>query len=166
MQWHDAKLAGVLVESTRDPAVPGGYTVVIGMGMNLRDADTLSQALGRSIADWTCVAEQAGCAPVGAADIVCTVATAWRQAVQALESGGFAPFRGRFDAVDALAGRVVNVMDHGAVLFSGTAQGLDDQGRLTLQTAQGCVPVSVGEISIRPQAATDMSHPQSGQGRA
>ncbi|HET8701267.1 MAG TPA: hypothetical protein VFL97_06330, partial [Nitrococcus sp.] len=135
-----------------DPATPGGYTVVVGMGMNLRDADTLSQALGRSIADWTCVAEQAGGPPAGAADIVCAVATAWRQAVRELESGGFAPLRARFDAVDALAGRAVNVVDQGAVLFGGTAQGLDEHGRLLLQTPQGQVPVSVGEISIRPQA--------------
>jgi len=153
VQWHDAKLAGVLVESTRDPAVPGGYTVVIGMGVNLRDADTLSRHLDRAVADWTCVVEQAGCRPVSAADIVCAAATAWRQAVHDLEAGGFAPFRARFDAVDALAGRTVNVIDQGAVLFSGAAQGLDDQGRLIVRAPQGLVPVSVGEISVRPQAA-------------
>jgi len=151
VQWHDAKLAGVLVESTRDPHVPGGYTVVIGMGLNLRDADTLSQALGRAVADWSCVIEQSGSRPVGAADIVCAVAAAWREAVRELESSGFGAFGRRFDAVDALAGRAVNVVDQGTVLFSGTARGLDDQGRLQLQTAQGLVPVSVGEVSIRPQ---------------
>ena len=154
VQWHDAKLAGVLVESTRDPAVPGGHTVIIGMGVNLRDADTLSQALGRSVADWTCVVEQAGSAPASAADIVCAVATAWRDAVRELEADGFAPFQRRYAAVDALAGRAVNVIDQGAVLFSGTARGLDEQGRLYVQTADARVPVSVGEISIRPAAAS------------
>ncbi|MBO1111448.1 biotin--[acetyl-CoA-carboxylase] ligase [Bordetella petrii] len=153
VQWHDAKLAGVLVESTRDPAVPGGYTVVIGMGVNLRDADTLSQALGRSVADWTCVVEQSGSAPASAADIVCAAANAWRDAVRQLETQGFASFRPRFDAVDALAGRAVNVVDQGAVLFSGTAQGLDDQGRLYVHTGAERIPVSVGEISIRPAGA-------------
>ncbi|CAP45161.1 biotin--[acetyl-CoA-carboxylase] ligase [Bordetella petrii] len=152
VQWHDAKLAGVLVESARDPAVPGGYIVVIGMGVNLRDADTLSRALDRAVADWTCVVEQAGCAPVSAADIVCAAATAWRDAVRDLEAHGFAPFRARFHAVDALAGRAVNVVDQGAVLFSGTANGLDEQGRLLVQTGGGLTPVSVGEISIRPAA--------------
>ncbi|HYG44909.1 MAG TPA: biotin--[acetyl-CoA-carboxylase] ligase [Bordetella sp.] len=159
VQWHDAKLAGVLVESTRDPDVPGGYTVVIGMGVNLRDAATLSQSLGRSVADWTSVVEQAGSAPVSAADIVCATATAWREAVRELESAGFVPFRARFDAVDALAGRAVNVIDQGAVLFSGTAQGLDDQGRLYVQTARERVPVSVGEVSIRPAAGLSGGQP-------
>ena len=48
----DAKLAGVLVETTRNPGgADAGYTVVIGMGVNLIDADALSLALGRDVAD-------------------------------------------------------------------------------------------------------------------
>jgi len=153
IQWHDAKLAGVLVETTRDPAVPGGYSVVIGMGVNLRDADTLSQALGRSVADWTLVADQAGGAPAAAADIVSTVARAWQAAVREFETGGFAAFQRRYDAVDALKGREVNVIDQGAVVFSGTADGLDEHGRLYIRTARERLPVSVGEVSIRATTA-------------
>ncbi len=53
VQWGEAKLAGVLVETTRNPAGGrGGHTVVIGMGMNLRDGDALSHALKRQVADW------------------------------------------------------------------------------------------------------------------
>lgn len=64
VQWHDAKLAGVLVETTRNPGSrETGYTVVIGMGVNLVDADALSQALGRQVADWTCVTGHAPATP-------------------------------------------------------------------------------------------------------
>lgn len=153
VQWHDAKLAGVLVETVRNPGGrESGYTAVIGMGLNLRDADALSQTLNRQIADWACVTEQSGILPLLAADLVCAVATAWQDAVQALQTQGFRAFTERFNHLDALAGRPVNVLDQGTVLFSGTACGVDAQGRLLLQTPDGTRPVSVGEISIRPQA--------------
>ncbi|WP_312430828.1 biotin--[acetyl-CoA-carboxylase] ligase [Achromobacter sp.] len=150
IQWHDAKLAGILVETTRNPGGRDtGYTVVIGMGVNLADAAELSRALDREIADWTQV--QAGAANA-AADLICASAAAWHEAVRTLERDGFGAFRQRFDQVDALAGRKVNVLDKGAILLSGTACGVDEQGRLLVQTPEGATPISVGEISIRRQA--------------
>lgn len=153
IQWHDAKLAGVLVETTRNPGGrETGYTVVIGMGVNLVDADALSQALGRQVADWTGVTRHAPGHAATAADLVCAAANAWHEAVRALERDGFAAFSQRFDQVDALAGRAINVLDKGDVILSGTACGVDGQGRLLVQTPQGAMPISVGEISIRRQA--------------
>lgn len=157
LQWHDAKLAGILVESTRNPALPDTYTIVIGMGVNLTGADRLSEALGRSIADWSTIVHETGCAAATVADIVCACVHGWRQAILELESGGFEPFRLRFRAMDALAGRAINVIDQGNVLFSGIARDLDEHGRLTVQTDQGLVPVAVGEISIRTRAAEQSS---------
>lgn len=153
IQWHDAKLAGVLVETTRNPGGrETGYTVVIGMGVNLVDADALSQALGRQVADWTGVTRHAPGHAATAADLVCAAANAWHEAVRALERDGFAAFSQRFDQVDALAGRAINALDKGDVILSGTACGVDGQGRLLVQTPQGAMPISVGEISIRRQA--------------
>ena len=153
VQWGDAKLAGVLVETTRNPGgADAGYTVVIGMGVNLIDADALSLALGRDVADWTRVAAQSDARPSTPVDLVCASAMAWHDAVRTLEREGFGAFAQRYADVDALAGRPVNVLDKGAVLMSGTARGVDAQGRLLLRTEAGDTPVSVGEISIRPQA--------------
>lgn len=152
VQWHDAKLAGVLVETTRNPGGrDAGYTVVIGMGVNLRDAEQLTQTLGREVADWQQVEGHAG-RTATAADLVSASATAWHDAVQTLEREGFAAFRQRFDQVDALAGRQVNVLDKGDILLSGPACGVDEHGRLLVQTPDGATPISVGEISIRRQA--------------
>ncbi|WP_313371187.1 biotin--[acetyl-CoA-carboxylase] ligase [Achromobacter animicus] len=152
IQWHDAKLAGILVETTRNPGGRDtGYTVVIGMGVNLADASELSLALGREIADWTQV--QAGAERAAlAADLICASAAAWHEAVRTLERDGFGALQQRFGQVDALAGRKVNVLDKGAILLSGTACGVDEQGRLLVQTPEGATPISVGEISIRRQA--------------
>lgn len=146
VQWGDAKLAGVLVETTRnlgDRAT--GHTVVIGMGMNLRDGDALSQALERSVADWS----MTGC---GAAlsDVICAVAMAWREALIQVERDGFASFVGRFRRLDALEGRDIQVLDKGSVLHRGLGCGVDAQGRLRIRTWEGEQPISVGEISVRP----------------
>jgi BirA family biotin operon repressor/biotin-[acetyl-CoA-carboxylase] ligase len=152
VQWHDAKLAGVLVETTRNPGGrEAGYTVVIGMGINLTDAGELSRALGREVADWTQVQAESD-RLASAADLVCASATAWLEAVQTLEREGFAAFRQRFNQVDALAGRPVNVLEKGDILLSGTACGVDEHGRLLVQTPEGATPISIGEISIRRQA--------------
>lgn len=152
VQWHDAKLAGVLVETTRNPGGrEAGYTVVIGMGVNLTDAAELSRSLGRDVADWQQVQAQSD-RQTTAADLICASATAWHDAVQTLEREGFAAFQHRFDQVDALAGRLVNVLEKGDILLSGPACGVDEHGRLLVQTPEGTTPISVGEISIRRQA--------------
>lgn len=146
VQWGNGKLAGVLVETTRNPGAPAaGHTVVIGMGMNLLDGAALSQALGREVADWA----SSGC---GAAlsDVVAEVALAWRAALAQVESEGFAAFVGRFRRLDALEGRDIKVLDRGNVLHQGLGCGVDAQGRLCVRTWEGEVPVSVGEISVRP----------------
>jgi BirA family biotin operon repressor/biotin-[acetyl-CoA-carboxylase] ligase len=149
IQWYDAKLAGVLVESTRNLGVEGGYTVVIGIGLNLYDAPALSHALGRPVADWRSVTEQTEGPACSISALVCATATAWYQALNELQENGFAAFTSRFEQVDALAGRRVHVVDQGAVLMSGIAGGIDTQGRLLLHTSAGTTPVCVGEISIR-----------------
>ncbi|XHK77863.1 biotin--[acetyl-CoA-carboxylase] ligase [Bordetella pertussis] len=151
VQWHDAKLAGVLVESARNPAGTG-HAVVIGMGLNLHGGDALSQALQRSVADWNDVAGPGEKGPDAAADLVAAVARAWQDAAHTLQQEGFGAFGARFARVDALAGRPVNVIDRGEILYTGAASGVDDHGRLLVQAADGMRPVSVGEISIRPQA--------------
>jgi BirA family biotin operon repressor/biotin-[acetyl-CoA-carboxylase] ligase len=146
VQWGDAKLAGVLVETTRNlGARPASHTVVIGMGLNLRDADVLSRELDRDIADWTTT----GCG-MALSDVVREVALAWRDALMDVERGGFAAFVERFRRLDALAGRDIRVLDRGAVVHRGVGCGADAQGRLLVRTEAGEVPVSVGEISVRP----------------
>ncbi|WP_232338202.1 biotin--[acetyl-CoA-carboxylase] ligase [Bordetella flabilis] len=145
VQWGDAKLAGILVETTRNLAArPASHTVVIGMGMNLCDADRLSSELGRDIADWTatrCLAPMS--------DIVHAVALAWQAALDEVARNGFEAFVERFRRLDALAGRHIRVLDRGAVLHHGIAAGADAHGRLLIRTDAGDIPVSVGEISVR-----------------
>ncbi|WP_033366097.1 biotin--[acetyl-CoA-carboxylase] ligase [Bordetella sp. FB-8] len=149
LQWGQAKLAGLLVESLRNPGGPGaGHTVVVGIGINLRDAQALSQALERPIADW---GQTGAPAAVGVAEIVRALANGFHQAVLDVQREGFGAFARRYARVDALAGQPVNVIDQGKIVQQGIAQGLDAHGRLLLRTAEGAIqPIIVGEVSIRP----------------
>jgi BirA family biotin operon repressor/biotin-[acetyl-CoA-carboxylase] ligase len=146
VQWGAAKLAGVLVETTRNlEDRAAGHTVVIGMGVNLRDSEALSRALEREVADWTAT----GC-EVAMSDVVCEVVLAWRNALAEVEREGFAAFVGRFRRLDALEGQDIQVLDRGTVLHRGLGCGVDAQGRLRVRTIDGELPISVGEISVRP----------------
>ncbi|VCU68015.1 Bifunctional ligase/repressor BirA [Pigmentiphaga humi] len=156
LYWHGAKLAGILVETT---ALPAGQRsrgaslgLILGMGINLRGADALSDDLGREVADW----EQTG----GAADasrLAAEVAHAWHAALDLYAAGGFDPFLTRFARWDALYGQAVRVLDDGQLRLEGIARGVDATGRLQVDTRQGRTAIMVGDVSVRPAQAA--AHP-------
>jgi len=143
LQWDQAKLAGILIESVKRP---GSHSpvIVVGIGLNLKEACALSDALGRPIADWSQIAD------IAPAQIVASIALAWSRAIAEYASGGYAAFTTRFDRVDALAGHQVDVTDQGQILQTGKASGTDASGRLLLQTDRGMSAIMVGDVSIRP----------------
>jgi len=145
LQWNTAKLAGILVESVAVPE-PGLTGVVLGMGINLRGADSLSRMLGREIADWA----QTGSA-AGPARLASEVARAWRAAAEQYAAEGFAPFRERFARWDALYGQPVCIINDGRTLFEGTARGVEAGGMLQVEEDTGRLrTVTVGDVSVRP----------------
>ena len=143
LQWHGAKLAGLLIETAPSS------TVLVGMGLNLRGAASLSEQLGREIADFGQI-EHACKRSIHPAHLVAHVAQAWQHALHDYATNGYTAFTHSFDIVDALAGQSVQVMDQGNILHQGIAQGTDSLGRLCVMTATGLVPVLVGDVSIRP----------------
>lgn len=150
--FDQAKLAGILIESTRSGTaqVPDHHLIIIGMGLNLLDARALSQSLDRNVADWSGIAAlDAQAAQAGAAQLVACAAQAWYQALNEASAQGLAGLPERYAEVDALAGQHVDVIDDGHLKHTGVACGIDAQGRLLVRNAQGTQPVSVGEISVR-----------------
>ena len=149
--WDHAKLAGILVESVNRPGSQSPV-IVVGIGLNLKEALGLSEALGRPIADWSQIAD---IVPV---QIVASIALAWSRAITEYASGGYAAFSTRFDHIDALAGRQVDVTDQGQILQTGLARGTDTSGRLLLETNQGISAIMVGDVSIRHSGQHSASH--------
>ncbi|WP_368643713.1 biotin--[acetyl-CoA-carboxylase] ligase [Castellaniella ginsengisoli] len=152
--WDQAKLAGVLIESTRSGTAQAAdhHLIIIGMGLNLDDARALSQSLDRRIADWAEIAaSDSSAARIGAADLAACAARAWYDALNDATARGFADLPARYAEVDALTGCMLDVLDDGHLRHTGAACGIDTDGRLLLRNADGVQAISVGEISVRLQ---------------
>lgn len=154
LHWKFSKLAGILVEVTRSGAVRQSmdhHVVIIGIGVNLQDARALSTSLNRSIADWSEIVtcdEHARLVQVP--DMVARVAQAWTEALARVVRVGLNDFPERYAQVDHLLGQHVHVLDGASILHSGIACGVNEHGQLLVKTPQAVVPVSVGEVSVRP----------------
>ena len=152
VQWGQAKLAGLLIETASTKARTSYPMVVIGMGLNLSGAQALSAHLERPIADLSQLLSGTFTSEhPEPATIVADVARAWQRALHDYALNGYSAFEQRFKDVDALAGQVVQVIDQGTILHEGVAQGTDRQGRLCVRTQTGMIPVLVGDVSIRPK---------------
>ncbi len=135
---NDRKLAGVLIETA---SFGDSRYAIIGVGINVlpRGAHGMS----------TSPAWLGECIPgVDAPATLLRVALPLGKAVLAFADTGFAPFRERFAALDALAGRGVALTDGS----EGVAQGVDARGALLVHTSQGAKAINSSEISVRPTA--------------
>lgn len=152
--WKGGKLAGILVESTRAGTARQSadhYVAIMGIGINLHDARALSQSLNRQVSDWAQISAcdtQAARTPLYA--VVAAIAQAWFDAMNTLISDGFGTFPDRHAAVDALAGRHVNILDEGRILNAGIVCGINQLGQLRLRTPEGETAITVGDVSVRP----------------
>lgn len=129
------KLGGILVETAN---WGDQRYVVIGVGLNVTLPEQDLSAAATSL--------QALWPGVDAAWALQTVAGPLIQAVLDFEREGFAPFRARFAARDALLGRVVKLSDG----TEGTACGVGAHGALSVQTDNGLQDISSLEVSVRP----------------
>lgn len=154
--WQGAKLAGILVETTKastSPASTDHHVVIIGIGLNLGNAAELSQHLHRPIADWGMLAaESERAARASCTDIVSNLAQSYYLSLNHVTAKGFADLPERYRKVDHLLGQHVHIIHNEQVLHTGIAQGINEAGYLLLRHPSGDeLAVSVGEVSVRPQ---------------
>ncbi|GAB4466495.1 MAG: biotin--[acetyl-CoA-carboxylase] ligase [Burkholderiaceae bacterium] len=144
------KLAGILTELAVDPR--GARTLVVGIGVNLWFDEATVAAIGRAVATLDECLPRAHLAQSREAWIA-RLARATLAAVPVFVADGFAPFKARFNRLFAYTGQPVDLVEHGAVVAQGVAQGVDADGHLMLATAAGPRAFGVGELSLRPRAA-------------
>jgi len=139
-----AKLAGILVETQSAPG--GGTWTVIGIGLNLLMPDDMEARLGRSAAGlpWLARMER----DVLMAALLDGLAAALRE----FAARGFAAFATRWNLRHAWQGETVVLLDDGVVRHEGRAAGVDDSGRLLLDTVEGRITVMAGDVSLRVKA--------------
>jgi len=139
------KLAGILIETQ---AAPGGGTwAVIGIGLNLLMPDELEARIGRPVASLPWLAQMDR--DVLLAALLDGLALNLRE----FERAGFTAFCARWNLRHAWQGERVSVIDGGAVLQEGVAAGVDEAGRLLLDSAAGRVAVLAGDVSLRVKEA-------------
>lgn len=162
MKWPNdilfdgAKLSGLLAEVVK-PTVgrfsAHHHVIVVGMGLNLFYAKTLSESLQRPVADWTSVLsslkDRENKAAERVSSMVALIANAWHQAILQYQQHGFESFMARHAAVDALTGQEVDVINGSELMYSGLAQGVDKNACLQVMTEDGLKKVIYGDISIR-----------------
>jgi BirA family biotin operon repressor/biotin-[acetyl-CoA-carboxylase] ligase len=136
-----AKLAGILIET--QGAGAGGTWAVIGIGLNLLMADALEARIGRPVAaaPWLARMER-NTLLASLLDGLCAALTEF-------EAAGFGAFSARWNRLHAWGGLEVAVIDNGTTLHAGRAAGVDDGGRLLLDTDAGRIAVLAGDVSLR-----------------
>jgi len=133
---HGRKLGGILIETASMGTL---RYAVIGIGINI--APRAAEGL-RTPPAWL----QELLPETDATQAFGLIAPAVVKAVLDFADHGMEPLRGAYQARDALYGREVVCSDG----LSGIARGIDAQGALLLETAQGLQKISSAEVSVRP----------------
>lgn len=148
------KLAGILIETRNETAdgkqtaAPGGGVwAVIGIGLNLVMPDEAEAQLGRSIASLPWLAR------MDRNELMATLLDGLAGALREFERAGFGAFAARWNLRHAWQGETVTILDRGAVLHEGAAAGVDDAGRLLLDTLEGRIAIMAGDVSLRVKGA-------------
>lgn len=143
-----AKLAGILIETQGAAGAEGRATwTIIGIGLNLVMPAQLEAQIGREVAAAPWLAR------MDRNRLVAVLLDALAAALTEFDRDGFAAFSARWNLLHAWAGLPVALLDNGALLQQGVAAGVDDSGRLLLDTAQGRVAVAAGDVSLRLDGA-------------
>jgi BirA family biotin operon repressor/biotin-[acetyl-CoA-carboxylase] ligase len=156
VEKNDRKLAGILIETC---AIHSSISnnqryVVIGVGINLTQPtshQTVAQPLLRTPAAWL----QEFLPETSAPDTLQRIAYNLVQTILTFADHGFTPFQARFNQLDVLKNRQINVENgqQNATVqtkLTGLAQGVNSKGELLLQTAHGIQTINSSEVSIRP----------------
>ena len=141
-----AKLAGILLETAGVPTLLQPQTwAVIGVGINICEAPVNGAPALLPIG-------AAPAATLTAMDrnlLLARLLDAFCTTLDTFGRSGLAPFVARWNALHAHAGRMVNILERGAVVQSGRALGIDAMGRLLLESGSGMVAVLAGDVSLR-----------------
>lgn len=138
------KLAGILIETQSAPG--GGTWTVIGIGLNLLMPDAMEAQLGRSAAGMPWLARMDRDA------LMAALLDGLADCLREFTARGFAAFSARWNLRHAWQGETVVLLDGGVVRHEGRAAGVDDSGRLLLDTAEGRITVMAGDVSLRVKA--------------
>lgn len=140
-----AKLGGILIELSSSAS---GTAAVIGIGLNLQpplevQPDQPAAGIAATMAD-------------GLPERHVLFAAVLRHLVLSLDlfaAQGFAPLRSAWEQANAFADRSVRLIEESGPDLVGRCRGVDDDGALRVETADGIRRWLAGDVSLRPLAA-------------
>jgi BirA family biotin operon repressor/biotin-[acetyl-CoA-carboxylase] ligase len=139
------KLAGILIEtmSAKNPSHEETWAV-IGIGLNIATPEHLAARIGRPVADVAALQPDRNV-------LLAALLNGLSEALVLFEQQGFTAFMARWNRLHAYAGQAVVILDRGRILHEGIAAGVDQSGRLLLDSAAGRIAVMAGDVSLRVQ---------------
>ncbi len=141
--YQGSKVGGILLEMTGDAA--GLCQVVVGIGINVAMPSAAAAEIDQA---WTDLATiKSGERPSRNA-LLAALLSELLPLLERFESGGFAPWRQAWMALDAYADQPVVIVSADKRL-AGIARGVDERGALQLETTLGVQAIYGGEVSLR-----------------
>lgn len=140
--YDEAKLGGILLEMTGDPA--GRCQVVLGVGINHLISNWAAAQIDQA---WTRVEDIVP--GVGRNALAASVVAELLKMLRLFSVSGFAAFREEWQSLDCYRDRSV-VIKTGAEDIPGIARGVDMSGGIRLETRSGIMVYKGGELSLRP----------------
>jgi len=134
------KLGGCLIDLQGTADGPCRAIVGVGINLSLPDSSPIDQP-------WTDL-HRAGFS-IDRSRLAADLINGLVEAAKCFDRFGFDRFADRWQALDALAGRSVDIDDPRGPTLAGRALGVDQQGRLLLETAAGRQAISCGQARVR-----------------
>ncbi|MCS6193863.1 bifunctional biotin--[acetyl-CoA-carboxylase] ligase/biotin operon repressor BirA [Shewanella baltica] len=135
------KLAGILIEMSGQ--ADSQCQLIIGVGVNM----AMSEAQGKCIDQpWSDLSELVDMPDKTA--LVIELQKQLKRDIQLFEREGLAAFKARWQAADLFYGREIRLI-MGDTSVEGICRGVDEQGAVLLETADGVQAFIGGEISLR-----------------
>lgn len=151
---NNAKLGGILIEGGQSsPSSP--TWMVIGLGLNLRNAALLEKSLEGQSSFGVAALDQLTPhqAPAPDAEFV------WLKLIESFEKyliqfeqHGFCYFKNSWERWDAFNGQSVCISGAGKEPITGIAAGVDDTGALILKQHDKLIAIHAGDLSLRVQS--------------
>lgn len=139
------KLGGILTEVRPEPG--HGRTAIIGLGLNIDLPEALRQAPGASWASRTADLQECVEWLPSRAALAAGILQSIMAAVSRFERDGFAAFHAAWQDCDWLRGKTVHV-PQAQEDVRGVAGGIDEDGALLVQTAEGTRRIVTGSVAV------------------
>lgn len=144
--WRGRKLAGLLIELEGDMLSPG--RAVIGLGLNIRLPDEMKNTIDQPVVDLAEALDE-----IDRNRVLTAILLSLEDTLAEFDAGGFAALQTEWQAAHAYQGQAVRVqrgsVDAPGAVLHGIVHGVDSQGALLLDTAQGRMTLHSGEVSVR-----------------